>query len=486
MVTKVDAGADVPDGPKGMTLGDDGAATGSEGFFSGRSVVRANFLYSVGFGILMGLVFPLYAELFAEFPSDRLHRLFCLGCVGAGVVVGLISFLISRITIVRIIRQVVSQMKAIAQGSADLSQRLSFRSDDSVGALVRWFNAIMDRIAALGADVGASCRETGAVGTKLADAADQSDILVGEVADAAESLRSEVDTLGTQVESCTSGVGQIHASAEGFRNRVRTQSEMIAQGGNVVRTMMERFADLSHRITNQRESADTLLSMVDDTEKSLTESDAAIGETAAKVDQLASRVKSIAEIAARINLLSMNASIQAARAGDAGKGFAVIATDIRRLAETTNTHAEEISDSLETVIAHVGTSRIAEQRTREIFREESRQISEVSARLREMSEAGSELSQNSRTVLDALDAVAAAYSQFDAESSSISERATDIDATMHEVSQTSARALQSVERIGQAAARMAALIRALSTTSAGLRRQAAVLEHNVGRFLGVG
>jgi methyl-accepting chemotaxis protein len=78
---------------------------------------------------------------------------------------------------------------------------------------------------------------------------------------------------------------------------------------------------------------------------------------------------SIEDITQRVNILGLNAAIEAARAGSLGKGFSVIASEIRKLAETTQTNTKQISDAVSSLLASVKDSESAGRLTSETFRQ---------------------------------------------------------------------------------------------------------------------
>jgi methyl-accepting chemotaxis protein len=81
-----------------------------------KSIIKTNPVFSLLFGILMGILFPFYASLFVDFRSHLLLGFFIVGCIIAGIAVGTIAFLITRFTIVKVIRLVANELSDIASG----------------------------------------------------------------------------------------------------------------------------------------------------------------------------------------------------------------------------------------------------------------------------------------------------------------------------------------------------------------------------------
>ena len=112
-----------------------------------KSIVRLNFVFSIGFGILMGIVFPFYSIMFVNFKTNTHLVFFCVGCIIAGVCVGLVSFLITKLTILKIIKLLTKELKEISDGNGDLTKRISITSNDVVGELVNNFNEFIVKLA---------------------------------------------------------------------------------------------------------------------------------------------------------------------------------------------------------------------------------------------------------------------------------------------------------------------------------------------------
>ena len=109
------------------------------------SIVRALFLAMMGTGLAMGLVFPLVVSPFAEYrPGLRLA--FAALCIVAGLVVGVLNFLLVRRFLLRPVDQVSRQLESLASGEGISATRLALDSDDALGRLVLQFNALIDRL----------------------------------------------------------------------------------------------------------------------------------------------------------------------------------------------------------------------------------------------------------------------------------------------------------------------------------------------------
>jgi methyl-accepting chemotaxis protein len=439
------------------------------------SIVRLNLLLSMGFGIIMGLVFPLYAQLFAVFPDEGTRQLFCIGCVVAGILVGLISFLISKLTVVRIVGRVAVQMKAVAEGQVAISQRLSVRSNDDVGALVRWYNAIVDRLAGIRDEVARSSRATSAVGGEVADTSSRALGSLGTIGGLAGELEGEVETLSRSVAGCSDRIGSIEETAGSFAGRVAEQQSAVDRESVRVREIMERLASLADGLAAEGRRAEELHETISESEKSFGASETATRHAAERMRELEAKIAVISDVASRINVLSMNASIQAARAGETGKGFAVIAADIRRLANETNQHAEAIGADVSDAVENVATAEEQNVRTRSVVSSEARRIKDVSAYLAEVAQEGSLMSSDGAQVLNAMEQVRRSFEAFAADAQTILAAARGVGGSMESISQAGRNAVASLVKLEEARRGIQEVIVELSDTGARLDDSSAAL-----------
>jgi len=111
-----------------------------------RSIIRLNFYLSLGFGLLMGIIFPVYAGFFVSFNTPLAMLIFIVGCLIAGVMVGLGAYLITKQTILKVIRSVVEEIREISGRGGDLSTEIPIISSDELGELPRQFNQFLGEI----------------------------------------------------------------------------------------------------------------------------------------------------------------------------------------------------------------------------------------------------------------------------------------------------------------------------------------------------
>lgn len=195
-------------------------------------------------------------------------------------------------------------------------------------------------------------------------------------------------------------VGTITSALEDLRTRTATQFSAIEQSAAAVEQMIAGLVNASNIATSKRQQIASLAEAAQSGERDMSATMQSIREAAKDVAGVDEMVDIIRDVSDRTNLLAMNAAIQAAHAGNAGKGFAVVAAEVRTLAETTRSHAEEISTSIDSIIDGIKASDALTERTGLGIQKISRDVGTIADEmsslidsLAEMSAGGQEVTQ---------------------------------------------------------------------------------------------
>lgn len=215
----------------------------------------------------------------------------------------------------------VEMLRDIAQGEGDLTKRLNISSKDEIGEVAHWFNTFVDKLHSIISEVAHNTVQVSA-------AASQMQVTSAQMATGAEQAAVQVSTAATAGEqmAATSGnIAQIcQRAAEGSTNA----NESAVNGSRVVDKTVTVMATIAERVKSSAQTIESLGS---------------------RSDQIGAIIGTIEEIADQTNLLALNAAIEAARAGEQGRGFAVVADEVRALAERTSKATREISGMIKAI-----------------------------------------------------------------------------------------------------------------------------------------
>ena len=210
-------------------------------------------------------------------------------------------------------------MEDIAQGEGDLTKRLSIHSNDEFGTLGRAFNHFVERIHSSIREVSSATQQVNEVALRVVSASNSSMVNSDEQANRTNSVAAAINELGAAAQEIAHNAAQASQQASSARH-------LAEEGQQVVDRSIQAMNRLSDLISTSSSHIETLNS---------------------KTVNIGQILEVITSISQQTNLLALNAAIEAARAGEAGRGFAVVADEVRNLAHRTQESAQQVQSMIE-------------------------------------------------------------------------------------------------------------------------------------------
>lgn len=249
--------------------------------------------------------------------QNATHIALLLG--GISLVAGLLfSTFVARMIVVPL-NTAVKAMDEIAQGDGDLTKRLDASGSNEISRLATAFNQFAEKVRLMVSEVSGSTLQ-------LASAAEQMSVITEETSRGVNQQQLETNQVVTAMHEMTATVQEVARNATEAADAATSADDASTEGRQVVVSTMKTIEDLSSEL----HSAGSVISTLE--------------QDSENIGSVLDVIKSIAE---QTNLLALNAAIEAARAGEQGRGFAVVADEVRTLASRTQQSTQEIQSMIE-------------------------------------------------------------------------------------------------------------------------------------------
>ena len=347
--------------------------------------------------------------------------------VGTVLVISVLATAISffiQAGIVTPINAAVNALRDIAEGEGDLTQRLPVTSQDEVGQLARWFNTFIERVHEIISDFSVTATELNGNATRLSDTAKETERGV-------VSQQAEIQQVVTAVREMAAVVEDVAHNVTQTADNAEQADTEAGEGNRVVTATMGQIESLSRDINAASEVIDKLQQ---------------------ETDNIGSVLDVIRGIAEQTNLLALNAAIEAARAGEQGRGFAVVADEVRTLASRTQTSTQEIQEMIERL---QGGAREAVQMMEKGTAQAGESVTQAEAASRSLDA----ITEGVSSIKDKTNQMASASEEQSAATREIESNMNNIADAARQTSEGSVEIASSTAALAQMAAKMESIVK---------------------------
>ena len=316
-----------------------------------------------------------------------------------------VASIIFILILIFIFRRLIRQINNIGEITeimveGDLSKEITVIPNDAVGDMAENFNKAIQSLKTIIRGVKETVVDGEGMNITLHKMLTQAEESVGEISRMMETSLEHIVQQNNQIGEASTALEEISANTSSLAKQITMQADSVSQTSAAVEQIAASIQNVARVAESRMTLTGELIEITRTGNEKMDTTNNVVQDAVTSISAMQEMIEVINGITSQTNLLSMNAAIEAAHAGDAGKGFAVVADEIRKLAESTADNAQEISDTLNTLIEKIHHAASSTNESREIFYEIEKGVDKFVSAFTEISESTKELSKGSSDIQD--------------------------------------------------------------------------------------
>ncbi len=425
----------------------------NDSLLSIKTKLRVSDLFTI-IGTIFLLVSSGLSIIIGFKESDNFIRILVEKVSVISIIAIIISIINTSFTIKQILTPIdklknvmLEMFRNIKEGDIDLTKNVEIATRDELSLVINYFNdffSFMRKIIHNFRDLTLKTKE---LSLQVSSGSQQSTVSLEEMKKIIENMRNLILNLNEKIGNSSNSSNEIKNFLINLNTLINNQSSSINESSAALEEMAASIANVKNISEDKQKKAIELENIANTGEENMKETMNNITNVTNSVNIIMEMIQVINDIAGKTNLLSMNAAIEAAHAGDYGKGFSIVADEIRGLAESVSKNSSEITKSVDEVITFINQSGSTTDKTAKSLIKIVDEIKNFSTSLIEMKNAMDEIAIGSSEIMQGLNSIVDVTGEIKNSSKSIVEKTENINDIIISLKNVSSETKNGMEEI---------------------------------------
>jgi hemerythrin-like metal-binding protein len=401
--------------------------------------------------ITVGVLFTSLISVLVLYFYTEANFITIAVTLGQSIIIIIIGLLMLYLIIIRNLNRIINEIQNKSKINDISNIDFELNRKDELGQIIGGLNNFLSIISNIITDVKSTAGKNHSLGDNLSDKSDDSINAVREISNKISTVSSEIKDLDSDIGNSSKSLDEIFNGIQRLSELLVNQSESITTSSSAIEEMAASIDSVARITKSRSRSTEKLVQMTKLGDNKIKTTESVINSISAQTGEIHSIIALIDDIASRTNLLAINASIEAAHAGEKGKGFGVVAGEIRKLAENTEGNVKKISESLKAITSEINNALTTSNESSKAFKSITENVTEVTSGLSEISASMEELAFGKQEILRAITELMSSSQEISTFTSTMKEKTHTINNTMGVVRTTSTQTLNNMGDVQYAA-----------------------------------
>ncbi len=310
----------------------------------------------------------------------------------------IVIWLVSK-SIIKPIKIITNRLKDISEGQGDLNKTVNYQSNDEIGELSMHFDNFIHKLRDIINNIKRLAGDSLDLGKHLSSHTEKTSTSYFMINKNIKSINEIAPSLNENLNQLMNNQKIVSVNIKSQSDEINAQKVVIEQSSAAITQMVHSINNISSISKEQKSATQHLIKIIHLGEQKVRDTNHIITQISKTSEEIIEMIKLINDIATKTNLLAMNAAIEAAHAGSSGRGFAVVADEIRKLAISTASNVNEISNTLKGSVEKIKLATEYSEESSGTFDKINQEMSRVTTVLDEVLNGMYEIDQASHDIL---------------------------------------------------------------------------------------